>query len=95
MIRNFEELLDRARTLGPARIAVVEAHDPDVLESLKQAEPMGLAVPALVGNPDKIEEAARKAGYKLRADRDRRRRRAKRLRFARRSILCGRARPIC
>ncbi|MGO9641828.1 MAG: bifunctional enoyl-CoA hydratase/phosphate acetyltransferase [Candidatus Acidiferrales bacterium] len=63
MVRDFEELLDRARTVGPARIAVVEAHDPDVLESLKQAEPMGLAVPALVGNPAKIEEAARTVGY--------------------------------
>jgi phosphate butyryltransferase len=64
MVRSFEELLDRARALGPARIAVVEAHDPDVLESLKQAEPMGLAVPALVGDPAKIEEATRKVGYR-------------------------------
>ena len=32
MIQNFQEVIEQARTLGPARIAVVEAHDPDVLE---------------------------------------------------------------
>lgn len=65
MIANFTDLIDRARQLGPARIAVVEAHDPDVLESLGQAQPLGLAVPLLVGTPAKIEAAAKKVGYAL------------------------------
>ncbi|MEO8481692.1 MAG: bifunctional enoyl-CoA hydratase/phosphate acetyltransferase [Acidobacteriota bacterium] len=65
MISSFTELIDRARELGPARIAVVEAHDPDVLESLGQAEPLGLATPILVGNPAKIEASARKVGYTI------------------------------
>ncbi len=64
MIANFTELIDRARQLGPARIAVVEGHDPDVLESLGQAEPLGLARPILVGTPAKIEAAAQKVGYR-------------------------------
>src|SRR5208337_4659991 len=68
MIRSFEELIGRARQLGPARIAVIEGHDPDVLESLAQAEPLGLAQPTLLGKPAKIEEAARKVGYKLRPE---------------------------
>ena len=42
MIRSLDELVEEARKLGPARIAVVAAHDPDVLESLAQAEPLGL-----------------------------------------------------
>jgi len=46
----------------------VEAHDPDVLESLGQAEPLGLAQPILVGTPAKIEAAAKKAGYSLRPE---------------------------
>jgi phosphate butyryltransferase len=66
MIRSLEELIARARQLGPAKIAVIEGHDPDVLESLAQAEPLGLALPTLIGNPAKIEEAARKVGYSLR-----------------------------
>ncbi len=65
MIASFNELIERARQLGPARIAVVEAHDPDVLESLGQAQPLGLATPILVGNPTKIEAAAAKVGYAI------------------------------
>jgi phosphate butyryltransferase len=64
LIQNLTELVESARKLGPARIAVVEAHDPDVLESLGQAEPMGLAQPILVGTPSKIEAAAKKAGLR-------------------------------
>jgi phosphate butyryltransferase len=65
VIQNLKELVEHARQLGPASIAVIEAHDPDVLESLAQAEPLGLAKPILVGTPAKIEAAAKKAGYSL------------------------------
>jgi phosphate butyryltransferase len=65
VISSFTELIDKARELGPARIAVVEAHDPDVLESLGQAEPLGLATPLLVGTPAKIEASAKKVGYAI------------------------------
>jgi phosphate butyryltransferase len=65
VISSFPELIERARQLGPARIAVVEAHDPDVLESLGQAQPLGLATPILVGTPAKIEASARKVGYTI------------------------------
>src|SRR6188472_2217 len=68
VITSFTELIERAKQLGPARIAVVEAHDPDVLESLGQAEPMGLVTPVLVGNPGKIEAAAKKVGYVLKPE---------------------------
>ncbi len=68
MIRSLEELVQRGVELGPARIAVVEGHDPDVLESLKQAEPMGLARGILVGDPAKIVPAAEAVGYELGRD---------------------------
>jgi phosphate butyryltransferase len=68
VIQNLEELVARARELGPARIAAVEGHDFDVLESLAQAETMGLARAVLVGDPRKIEAAARRANYPLRPD---------------------------
>jgi phosphate butyryltransferase len=68
MVRNFEELVNQARKLGPARIAVIEAYDLDVLESLAQAEPLGLAVPLLIGRPPKIQEAAQKVGYTVRPE---------------------------
>ena len=66
MIRNFQELIEKARQLGPAKIAVIEGHDPDVLESLAQAEPLGLAQATLLGNPAKIEATASKVGYTIR-----------------------------
>jgi phosphate butyryltransferase len=68
VIQHLDELVEHARELGPARIAVVEAHDPDVLESLSQAEPMGLASPILVGNAAKIAAVAKKVGYPLRSE---------------------------
>jgi phosphate butyryltransferase len=68
VIQNLEELVARARELGPARTAVVEGHDTDVLESLAQAETMGLAKAVLVGDPHKIEAAAHRANYPLHPD---------------------------
>jgi phosphate butyryltransferase len=63
MICSLEELVQRGVELGPARIAVVEGHDPDVLEALAQAEAMGLAQATLIGDPKKIEPAAESVGY--------------------------------
>jgi len=68
MIKNFNELVEHAQKLGPARVVVIEAHNPDVLESLKDAEPMGLAKAILVGDPIKIERVARDVGYKIRPE---------------------------
>ncbi len=68
MIQNLTELVEKAREMGPASVAVVEAHDPDVLESLAQAGPLGLAKPILVGTPAKIEAAAKKVGFDLRPE---------------------------
>ncbi len=66
MIKSFAELIEQARKLGPARVVVIEAHNPEVLESLKDAEPMGLARPILVGDPIKIERVAQEVGYNVR-----------------------------
>ena len=68
MVRSFNELVERAQQLGPARVVVIEAHNPEVLESLKDAEPMGLAEPVLVGDPAKIERVAREVGYRVRPE---------------------------
>ena len=68
MIKNFKELVEHAQKLGPARVVVIEAQSPEVLESLKDAEPMGLAKAILVGDPVKIERVARDVGYKIRPE---------------------------
>jgi phosphate butyryltransferase len=68
VIHNLQELVAEAQKLGPARIAVVEGYDADVLQSLAQAEPLGLATPILVGDPGKIQAAARRVNYPLRPE---------------------------
>jgi phosphate butyryltransferase len=68
MIENLDELVERARQYGPARVAVVAAHDPDVLECMLRAEALRLAAPILVGDPAKVERVAQEVGYKLRPE---------------------------
>lgn len=68
VVGNFKELVSIAQQVGPARVVVIEAHNPEVLESLKDAEPMGLAEPTLVGDPAKIERVAREVGYCVRPE---------------------------
>lgn len=65
-ISSLAELVDRAVEHGPARIAVVQAYDLDVLEALAEAERLGLADGVLVGPRALIESAARQVGYALR-----------------------------
>ena len=62
-MKDFPELIDRAKQLGPARIAVVGGHDLDTILALVEAEKMGLTEPLLVGDPVKIASAAEKAGF--------------------------------
>ena len=68
MIRNLKELVEEARKLGPAKVVVIEAQNREVLESLKEAEPMRLAEPLLVGDPARIERVARDVGYTVRPE---------------------------
>ncbi|HKB93171.1 MAG TPA: bifunctional enoyl-CoA hydratase/phosphate acetyltransferase, partial [Gaiellaceae bacterium] len=65
-IASLAELVERALEHGPARTAVVQAYDPDVLEALLEAERLGLAEAVLVGPRARIERAARQVGYALR-----------------------------
>lgn len=62
-VRDFTDLINRAKQLGPACIAVVGGHDVDTLLALVEADKMGLAQPLLVGDPHKITSAAEKAGF--------------------------------
>jgi phosphate butyryltransferase len=68
-VTSLSTLVERAATLGPARLAVVQAFDVDVLESLVHAERAGIAKGILVGDPARIEAAARAAGYETRGSR--------------------------
>jgi phosphate butyryltransferase len=58
-IRNFEELRERAKGLGPRRVAVVSADDEVALTAAAEALRLGIATPVLIGDLGKIREIAR------------------------------------
>jgi len=65
MIDSLSQIVETAKELGPARIAVAVANEPDVLAGLQLAETSGLAIPILIGNPDRIRSVAKSVGYTL------------------------------
>jgi phosphate butyryltransferase len=62
---GFESLLDRAKSLGRAKVAVAGAADKEVLEAIKIAEKEGLVTPVLVGDADRIKRLAQEIGLSL------------------------------
>lgn len=65
MYRHLDELVEAARALGPVRIAIAAAHDPDVIEAMKRARELGLAEGFYIGNAHRILELAREASLEI------------------------------
>ncbi|MEN3228353.1 bifunctional enoyl-CoA hydratase/phosphate acetyltransferase [Methylorubrum rhodesianum] len=55
-LRHFQDLIDRARRRPPLRVAVVNAAQPVVLETLREAADLGLVVPHLVGARQRLSD---------------------------------------
>lgn len=62
---GFLSLLNRAKSLGRAKVAVAGAADKAVLEAIKLAEKEGLITPVLIGDVDKIKRVAQSIGLCL------------------------------
>ena len=62
---GFESLIDRAKSLGRAKVAVAAAADKEVLEAIKLAEIEGLITPILVGDVIEIKRLAKEIGFSL------------------------------
>lgn len=62
MIKNFDDLLFKAKKSGVSKVSVAQAEDQEVLKAVKMAEDMGLIYPVLVGDKNKIEENAKVVG---------------------------------
>lgn len=58
LIRTFGELHERARELGPKRVAVVLAEDDVALTAASDAMLSGIALPVLIGDKEKIRARA-------------------------------------
>jgi len=64
MLKNFEDLLNKAKTVGTSTVSVAQAEDEEVLKSIKIAQDLGLIYPILVGDKEKIEKNAKNVGLK-------------------------------
>ena len=62
LIRTFAELRERARELGPKRVAVVLAEDDVALMAASDALLSQIASPVLIGNKERIRAAAERLG---------------------------------
>lgn len=58
MIKNFEELLSKAKANGPKKISVACAQDDDVLKAIKAAYEQGIVNGYLIGNEAEIRKIA-------------------------------------
>ena len=65
MIKNFSELLEKAKSGKKARLVVAAAQDEDVLKAVTNAAEMGLVNPILVGDIEKVEEIGKKLSLDL------------------------------
>jgi len=62
---GFESLLDQAKSLGRAKVAVAAAADKEVLEAIMLAEKEGLITPILVGDTSEIKRLAYEIGFNI------------------------------
>lgn len=65
MIKKIDQLLDQAVQGKRMKLAVASAQDTDVLESLMEAEKLGIITPVLVGDREEIERIAKEIGYDI------------------------------
>lgn len=68
MIHNFQELLEKAKAEKTRTVSVAVAADRAVLETIRDAQEMGLIHPVLVGDGEKIDAIAAEiglSGYRL------------------------------
>lgn len=66
---KLQTLLDRAAALGPIRVAVADAAQAVVIETLREAQALGIAEPCLVGAPQAIAQLCEEAGWVQARDR--------------------------
>lgn len=66
---KLQELIDRSKLVQPIRVAVVNAAQKVLLETLRDAIGLGFVEPTLIGEPGAICDLAASAGIRDAADR--------------------------
>jgi phosphate butyryltransferase len=65
MIKSFNEVLDKVKKNAIKKVAVAVAQDEPVLEAIRDAKKHGIADAVLIGDKEKIEEAAKVVGLDI------------------------------
>lgn len=68
-LKSLSSLIQLARTSGPIRVAVVDAAQAVVIETLREAHGLGLVEPCLVGDPEAIARLCGELGWPVDDDR--------------------------
>ena len=63
--QSLHDLVDQAKALGPIRVAVVDAAQGLVIETLREAHALGLVEPRLIGVPDAIAAVCKDLGWNI------------------------------
>ncbi|NPV87950.1 phosphate butyryltransferase [Coprothermobacteraceae bacterium] len=64
-MKTFKELLEAVRTGNPVKVAVAQANDMEVIETVKMATENGIATFYLVGDQAAIEEKCKQVGVDM------------------------------
>lgn len=67
-MRNFDEMLEFARDIGPKKVAVVLAHDEVILQAVSICKKKNIITPILIGDAKKIIEIAKSIGFDIAHD---------------------------
>ena len=65
VMKNFSDILNKARDMGKRRLAVAQAADATVLAAVEDARREGIVEAILVGFPEEIKREAEEAGVDL------------------------------
>jgi len=65
MVRTFDEIVNRAKEIGPKRAAILFPHDADVLHAVMDGMREGLIAPVLVGDTERIISTAQQSGIPI------------------------------
>jgi phosphotransacetylase len=65
LFKSLQDIVEQARGLEPIRVAVVDAAQTLVTETLREAQALGIIEPHLIGIPEAIETACKDVGWKV------------------------------
>lgn len=64
MLKNFDEVIEKVRSIEPFVVSVAAAADEELLEAVKKASDIGFVRPVLVGDEKGIKEICNRIGLK-------------------------------